>query len=49
MMFKSKYLHISVAVGTPLKAKYLHIIVSVEGPIERRVLTYDLRCSTLYE
>ena len=34
---------------TPLKAKYLHIIVSVEGPIERRVLTYDLLCSTLYE
>jgi len=46
---KSRYLHITVAVGAPLKGKYLHTTISVGGPFESRVLTYDLLCSTLYE
>jgi len=46
---KVDYLQIAVAVGGPLKAKYLHIRVSFGRPFERRVLAYDLLCSTLYE
>jgi len=46
---KSRYLHITVAVGAPLKGKYLHTTISVRGSFESRVLTYDLLCSTLYE
>ena len=46
---KANYLKIAVGVGAPFKANYPHIAVSVGGPFERRVLTYDLLCSTLYE
>jgi len=46
---KANYLQIAVAVGAPLKAKYLNGTVSLGDPSESRVLTYDLRCSTLYE
>jgi len=41
------YIHISVAVGAPLKAKYLHITISVGEPFEIKILAYDLLCSTL--
>ena len=36
---KARYLHITVAVGDPVKAKYLYITVSVGGPFESRVLS----------
>jgi len=32
-----------------LEAKHLNITVSVGGAFERRILTYDLLCSILYE
>jgi len=39
---KAKYLHITDAVGAPLKAEYLHTTVVVERSFERRVPAYDL-------
>ena len=33
----------------PFKAKYLHITISVGAPFERKILAYDLLCSTLRE
>jgi len=37
---KAEYLHITVAVGTPLQARYLHIPVATGGPFESGVITY---------
>jgi len=34
--FKSKYLHINVAVGGPLKARHLHIVIAVGAPVKAR-------------
>jgi len=36
---KARYLHITIAVGGPVKAMYLHITIAVGGPFESKVLT----------
>ena len=37
---KARYLHITIAVGGPLKARCSHITVAVGGPFASTVLAY---------
>jgi len=51
MKFNSRvaYIHISVAVGAPLKAKYLYITISIRGPLKAKYLLMVCFCSKLSE